>query len=306
MIDGFQGKTAFITGGASGLGFSMARHFAADGAKLMLADIGQEALDEAVALLRAQNAHVEGVLCDVSDRASVFAAAEAARDAFGKVHIVCNNAGVAPGGPADAMSAEDWQWVVDVNLMGVVHGIQAFVPMLKEQNEGGHVVNTASMAGLMGIASLGAYCATKSAVVAISEALAGELAPFNIGVSVLCPGFVRTRIHESDRARPERYGAAGDESAVGEELREATRQLVLSGIEPEVVAARVAEAIQGNELYIFTHPAMRGAVEARFAAILAAYDSAERSPALASLPEGGDESSKILATLMADAARRGA
>ncbi|MBS0529083.1 MAG: SDR family NAD(P)-dependent oxidoreductase, partial [Proteobacteria bacterium] len=204
----FTGRTAFVTGGAEGIGLALGRAFAAAGMNVMLADIEAGALTAAVRELADSGAPVRGVICDVADPDSVARAAQTSFDTFGNVHVVCNNAGVAGGSGVDNISLDNWRWVLDVNLMGVLHGIHAFLPHMRAHGEGGHIVNTASMAGLQSGSRLSPYTTSKYAVIAMSEGLARELKPLGIGVSVLCPGFVRTRISESARNRPERYGAA--------------------------------------------------------------------------------------------------
>ncbi|MGX9428940.1 MULTISPECIES: SDR family NAD(P)-dependent oxidoreductase [Bradyrhizobium] len=270
-----DGRTAFVTGGASGIGLALGRAFAEAGMKVMLADIEADALERAVKSLAEFGSSVRGTLCDVAHPASVEDAAGAAFDAFGNVHIVCNNAGVAAGGGIDAISLGSWRWVIDVNLMGVVHGIASFLPHMRKHGEGGHIVNTASMAGINGGLGFSPYSATKFAVVSMSEGLALRLKPLGIGVSVLCPSFVRTRIGESGRNRPPRYGptpALDPESPAAAMVAEIARQLE-AGIDPADVAARVLAAIREDRLYVFTHPGMRAEVEARFGAILAAMDA---------------------------------
>ena len=205
-----NGKTAFVTGGASGIGLALARAFVGQGMAVMLADIEAKVLDTAVAELKATGGRVAGVVCDVADPASVEAAAQAAFAQFGKVHIVCNNAGVAASGSLDPISLSDWRWVMDVNLMGVVHGVAAFLPHIRAHGEGGHFVNTASIAGMMSTMGFSPYTASKFAVVGASEGLAQQLADDNIGVSILCPAFVRTRIHQSGRNRQCRDQCDGD------------------------------------------------------------------------------------------------
>jgi NAD(P)-dependent dehydrogenase (short-subunit alcohol dehydrogenase family) len=281
-VQDLNGKVAFITGGASGIGLSMAEAFGAEGMQVMLADIEPEALERAVAGLRERQIRAEGVVADVASRASVHAAAEAAVAAFGKVHVVCNNAGVGAGGPFGTVSPGDWDWVIDVNLKGVIYGMEAFAPLIEAHGEGGHFVNTASLAGMISPSGMEPYCATKFAVVAMSEGWAGQLAPKNIGVSVLCPGFVKTRINESRRNRPDAYGPDDRPPPPPD----APPSPVLSGIPVEPVGRRVVEAVKANELYVFTHPGSRAAVADRFQRILAAFDVADASPALADVPRG--------------------
>jgi NAD(P)-dependent dehydrogenase (short-subunit alcohol dehydrogenase family) len=268
------GKTAFVTGGASGIGFALGAAFAQAGMKVMLADIETGALAEAVKSLRDFGPNVRGVACDVADPVRVERAAKASYQAFGNVHVVCNNAGVAAAGGIDNISLDNWRWVLDVNLMGVLHGIRTFLPHIRAHGEGGHIVNTASMAGMNSGLGFSPYVSSKFAVVGMSEGLATQLKPFGIGVTVLCPSFVRTRIGESGRNRPERYGAPqtpDPASPAGLLLAELAERLQ-SGLNPSDVAARVLTAIREEELYAFTHPEMRDEVEDRFAGILAAMD----------------------------------
>jgi NAD(P)-dependent dehydrogenase (short-subunit alcohol dehydrogenase family) len=270
----FAGKTAFVTGGASGIGLALGRAFAEAGMNVMLADVETEALAAAVKSLHNFGPAVHGVVCDVADPLSVERAAKVSYEAFGNVHVVCNNAGVAAGGGIENISLDNWRWVLDVNLMGVLHGIRTFLPHIRAHGQGGHIVNTASMAGMNGGLGFSPYVASKFAVVAMSEGLATQLKPFGIGVSVLCPSFVRTRIVESGRNRPERYGATqtpDPASPTGLMLAQITAR-VQAGLDPSDVAARVLAAIRDDELYVFTHPDMRLGVDERFAAILAAMD----------------------------------
>lgn len=278
-------KVAFVTGGASGLGLAMAKAFGREGMKVMIADIEQAALTRAVQELRDSQVRAEGVLCDVASRGSLREAALKTISTFGKVHVVCNNAGVAVGGAIGSVAERDWDWVTDVNLLGVVYGTEVFAPLIESHGEGGHFVNTASMAGMIGIPNMEPYCATKFAVVAMSEGWAGQLAPKNIGVSVLCPGFVQTRIAESHRNKPARYGEQDSVQVGVGDTREQAAALVMSGIPVEPVGNRVVEAIKDNDLYIFTHVEFRAAVEMRFANILAAFDKSAQSKALSVLPK---------------------
>ena len=271
------GKTAFVTGGAGGIGFALGRAFAEAGMNVMLADIETEALAAAVKSLHNSGPDVRGALCDVADPLSVEGAAKASYEAFGNVHVVCNNAGVAAAGGIDNISLDNWRWVLDVNLMGVLHGIRSFLPHIRAHGEGGHIVNTASMAGMNGGLGFSPYVASKFAVVGMSEGLATQLRPLGIGVTVLCPSYVRTRIGESGRNRPERYGATQtpDPASPAGVLLAQIAERLRSGLDPSDVAARVLAAIRADELYAFTHPEMRDEVDERFAAIQAAMDKVE-------------------------------
>ncbi len=270
-----EGKVAFVTGAAAGIGFALAEALGKAGMRVMLAGINEQNLDAALQKLRAAGVKAERVQCDVGDRASVQNAAHATIAAFRRVHIVCNNAGVGMGGAFGTIPESDWEWVIRVNLMGVVHGTEIFVPLLEQHGEGGHVVNTSSIAGLLAGPGMEPYAATKSAVVALSEGWRLQLAPKGIGVSVLCPGFVRTHIGSGHRNRP-----GGPRPGAHDERGNVLNQLVEAGMDPNMLAARVLEGIRNDELYIFTHPELKAAVEARFNGILAAFDHAAESPAL--------------------------
>jgi NAD(P)-dependent dehydrogenase (short-subunit alcohol dehydrogenase family) len=255
--------------------------------KVMLADIETEALAAAVASLHQFGPDIHGVVCDVADPFSVERAARVSCEAFGNVHVVCNNAGVAAGGGIDTISLDNWRWVLDVNLMGVLHGIRAFLPHIRAHGEGGHLVNTASMAGMDSGLGFSPYVVSKYGVVAMSEGLAMQLRPLGIGVSVLCPGYVRTRIGESGRNRPERYGPAPtlDPASPAAVLVAQIADNLAAGLDPMDVAARVLTAIREDELYVFTHPEMRAGMDERFAAITAAMDKAAAGERIAlSLP----------------------
>lgn len=269
-------KVAFITGGASGMGLAMARSFSAAGMKVVIADIEQAALDAAATEFAGSNADILTLQVDVTDRAAMEAAADATEAHFGKVHVVVNNAGVAVGGSLDTMSYDDWDWVMGVNLDGVVNGLQAFVNRIKRHGEGGHIVNTASMAGHMGIPGLGVYNASKWAVVGISETLKADLEPHDIGVSVLCPGVVKTNIFNSGRNRPEQLsssGAADVAQAIGGAGGEERLAEILEGaLDASVVGDMVLHAIQTDELYIFSHPEFKEPVGSRSQDLADAFD----------------------------------
>ena len=275
----FKGKTAFVTGGASGIGFGMAHAFGRAGMNVVIADIDWEVARKAAEMLAKSQIKAIPVHCDVTLRSEVQRAALESIAAFGKIHVVCNNAGVGVGGPLGTVGERDWDWIIDVNLKGVVYGVETFFPLIKSHGEGGHFVNTASMAGMVSPAGMEPYTATKFAVVAISEGWAQQLAPLGIGMSVLCPGFVRTRIHESGRARQSRYGERAPDTRT-DEARAESAKMVLGGIDPDIVGERVVEAISNDEFYIFTHPEMKTAVEARFEGIRAGFKHAEESQAL--------------------------
>jgi NAD(P)-dependent dehydrogenase (short-subunit alcohol dehydrogenase family) len=274
LVRELKGKTAFVTGGASGIGLALGRAFAEAGMKVMLADVERRALDAALKDLHDFGPNVRGVSCDVADADSVERAAHAACEAFGNVHVVCNNAGVAAGGGIDTISLENWRWVIDVNLMGVLHGVRSFLPRMRAHGEGGHIVNTASMAGMNAGLGFSPYAASKFAVVAMSEGLAMQLKPHGIGVSVLCPSFVNTRIGESSRNRPQRYGATQplDPASPAAMMVAEIAGRLQTGLDPAAVAASVLSAIREDQLYVFTHPNMREEVDGRFAAIQAAMD----------------------------------
>ena len=251
------GKVAVVTGAASGIGKSLARRFAAEGMKVVLADVEEAPLAAAETELATEGAAVLAVRTDVADGAAVEALAEKAVERFGAVHVVCNNAGVGGrAGPIWSLTSADWEWTLAVNLWGVVHGIRAFVPRLLAQGEG-HVVNTASLAGLGSPATMGPYVAAKHAVVAVSEVLARDLevAASPVRVSVLCPAFVRTRIHESHRNRPEHLAPApGSADPAKEAAGDAIRKAVEAGTSPDDVASDVVDAIRSERFYVLPHP----------------------------------------------------
>jgi NAD(P)-dependent dehydrogenase (short-subunit alcohol dehydrogenase family) len=246
--------------------------------RVAMADIEQGALDDAVKLV---GGDVIGIPTDVSKAASVDALGDSVIDAFGAVHVVCNNAGVGGGGLTQDLSAMDWEWVLGVNLFGVIHGMRVFLPMLLAQGEG-HVVNTASMAGLVTAPMMGPYNASKFAVVAISETLHKELAMqgSEVGVSVLCPGWVNTNISESDRNRPVEMAGEGGELGGHGPFGDIVRQLVASGMDPSEVAGLVLDAIETKRFYILTHPDMKDAVSQRVDDILEG-----RNPAMPTLAQ---------------------
>jgi NAD(P)-dependent dehydrogenase (short-subunit alcohol dehydrogenase family) len=240
------GGVAVVTGGASGIGRAMAERFARERAKVVVADIDARALAAVVDSIKARGGEALGVPTDVTDLSSVQALAAAAFEAFGKVSVLCNNAGVALWGGLESATHRDWQWVLGVNLWGVIHGVEAFVPRMIASKEPGHIVNTASMAGLVATRGLGVYNTSKYAVVGLSETLAKDLRPYQIGVSVLCPMGVATQIRESARNRP--ANLTNDAPSAVEPVELMGRTLA-----PAVVAEMVLSAIRANRLYVITH-----------------------------------------------------
>jgi NAD(P)-dependent dehydrogenase (short-subunit alcohol dehydrogenase family) len=266
-----KGKVAVITGGASGIGRALADRFAREGMKIVLGDIEAAPLAQAREEIAKTGAEVLAVKTDVSKWEDVEALAKRTFDTFGTAHVVCNNAGVGSGGGAAwQVSQADWQWTMGVNLWGVIHGIRAFVPRLVAQGEG-HVVNTASIAGLVTVPGMGPYCVTKHAVVALSECLHHDLALAaggKVKVSVLCPAWVKTRIAESERNRPEAIGSATEESSQQKAIEGAVRAAVAAGIPAEVVANKVHDAIVNERFYILTHSKTKKMIEKRMRGIL--------------------------------------
>lgn len=272
------GKVAFITGGASGMGLAMARSFSAAGMKVAIADIEQRALDTVAAEFAASNADIITLQLDVTDRDAMERAADATEKAFGKVHVVCNNAGVAVGGSIDEMDYKDWDWVMGVNLGGVVNGVQTFTRRIEAHGEGGHFVNTASMAGHIALAGLSVYTTTKYAVVGLSESMRADLAQKNIGVSVLCPGVVRTNIFDSGRNRPGDLARDKDTASLvlmagttDAERNARLGELLANALDPAVVGDMVLHAIVSDEFYVFTHPEIQQATSARSEDMAAAF-----------------------------------
>ena len=249
----FQGKVAVVTGGGSGIGRALAHAFAKRGARIVLADIEKPALDSVASELERAGSEVLALRVDVADARQVTSLAESAYEAFGEVNVLCNNAGIACGGRVKDLSLEEWDWVLRVNLYGVIHGLHAFLPHMLASGEPCHIVNTASLAGLMSMAGISPYSASKYAVVAISEALAQECAGSNVGVSVLCPGWVKTRIAESERlAGPEI--PVRPETPERQQMQALLRGLIGGGTDPDVIAQRVIEGIEQRALYIISNP----------------------------------------------------
>ncbi len=259
-MDELQGNVGVITGGASGIGLATAKRLAAEGMNLVLADIEASALEAAAGEVGELGVDCIGVQCDVASLPSVEALADAAWDRFGKVHFLFNNAGVAVSGPIAEMTHADWKWTIDVDLWGPIHGIEACLPRMIDQGEGGHIASTASFAGVVPNDGLGVYCVAKYGVVAMSEVLWRELRQHEIGVSVLCPMRLATNIDASGRNRQDDYG--GPESQAYPEVDE--EEMAGDMRTAEDAAELVLQGIRDNQLYLFTHPESRGFIQRRF------------------------------------------
>jgi NAD(P)-dependent dehydrogenase (short-subunit alcohol dehydrogenase family) len=267
----FAGKVAVVTGAASGIGLALAQRFAAARMKVVLADVEQAALADAARAVGATGVETLAVRTDVSKAADVEALAARAVEAFGSVHVLCNNAGVAISGVAWTHTLSDWEWVLGVNLWGVIHGIRVFTPIMLAHGGEGHIVNTASMAGLTSIPGMSVYNVTKHGVVTLSETLHHELAMLGspLKVSVLCPGFVKTNILDSDRNRPAALADTAPEVLGRAEMDQAVRQLLAAGLPPARVAEVVFDAIRTERFYVFPHPEWTERIRARMEDIVA-------------------------------------
>jgi NAD(P)-dependent dehydrogenase (short-subunit alcohol dehydrogenase family) len=269
------GRVAVVTGAASGIGRAMAVTFAGEGSAVVVADLDGTGAQEVATGIRASGGEAEAVAVDVAEAASVDALAASALERYGRVDVLCNNAGVSTFNLIEDQTLDDWRWVLSVNLWGVVHGLHSFLPVLRRQRTPAHIVNTASVAGILsGVMFIGPYAATKSAVVSISETLRQELAfaQLPIGVSVLCPSSVDTRVMESERNRPAAFGTERRTEAA-ESFRLAIRGSFTgpTGLTPEHVAARVLEAVRTGRFWVITHPGEKPSVESRSATMLAEF-----------------------------------
>jgi NAD(P)-dependent dehydrogenase (short-subunit alcohol dehydrogenase family) len=286
------GKTAFVTGGASGIGLGMAKVFAWAGMNVVAADVRVDHIAAAHDAIADEGLadRVRFLRLDVTDREAFAAAAEEAETMFGKLHVLCNNAGIGLLKPISKASEADWDWAVDVNLNSMFNGVKAVLPKIRAHGDGGHVVNTASMAGVLQYSQAGIYVTTKFAVVGFSEALRAELAPEGIGVSAFCPGGVRTNIRDYEATRPERYAAEAEAPSgppPGFSFTDEQRvQLASLTATPEEAGELVLQGIRDNALYIFTAPEFRAGVEERFEAIRRALgeDKAREAVALELIP----------------------
>lgn len=278
----FKGKVAVITGGANGIGRAMAERFAEEGMRIVLADVETERLETTTNEMKADGADVIPVLCDVSKKEDVERLAKEAVDAFDSVHILCNNAGVGMTGFTWEIDLDDWEWVLGVNLRGVIYGVHYFTPIMLENGDPCHIINTASMAGLTNGPNMTPYFTTKNGVVSLSESLFKEfeMIQANVGVSVLCPGWVNTRIHESDRNRPSGPMEVDESNQAAIQFQEMVGQMLKKGLTPEEVAQMVFDAVKEEKFYILPHAHWKHIIETRMQDILE-----DRNPTTVQTPE---------------------
>lgn len=276
-MEHLEGKVAFITGGASGIGLGMARTFYSFGMKVIIADIREDHLESALDAFEGDRKNIHTMRLDVTDRKAMEGAARKAEGIYGHVDILCNNAGVYLYGPIQKATYEDWDWTLDVNLGGVINGIHAFLPGMISRGKGGHIVNTSSISGIFVSGGTGIYATSKYAVVGLSEALRLDLEPENIGVSVLCPGFVNSNVYDCGKTRPDQLANSGYrvKPEILAKLKKAHNEI---GMDPLEVGEKVLSAIRGNKLYIFTHPEFAGEIRRRSEALLAAVPDETADP----------------------------
>ena len=264
-------KTAFVTGAASGIGLALCQSLLSKGANVMMADIDAAGLEEAKKSLKGDTSKIGMVVCDVAELPSVEAAAKETVTQFDKVHLVFNNAGVSLGGRPGSFAAADWRWITNINILGVVNGVETFLPIIAGQGEGGHIVNTASMAGHIAGIGMNPYFATKFAVVGYSEALSQELASVGIGVSCLCPTWVKSNIHNTAAQSPAQ-GKVFDKAKEGQGYQ-MIKSLIENGMEAETYAELCMKAVEQNRLYVFNDPAAKEELIKRNAKVMADYDA---------------------------------
>ncbi len=279
-----QNKVAIVTGAGSGIGLGITRALIAEGVHVAMLDVQQDALGQAVQSIGSVNVDIQPHVVDVSDRAAMQSVADDIQSHFGKVHILCNNAGVAASGQVDQLSHQDWDWCLGVNLQGVINGMQSFLPLMTAHDEGGHMVNTSSILGQLAAPGQAIYCASKYAVLGISEAARLDLAPKNIGVSALCPGMIATNIVKSERNRPADLGNGGLFADPAQaDAMDATFKTM--GLAPEVVGEQVVRAIKQNKAYVFTHAGLSQGIESRMQKILGSFDGSEAAGGDFTIPE---------------------
>lgn len=275
-----KGKTAFITGGGSGVGLGQAKVFGAAGMNVVIVDVRDDHLATARAELEARGVRAHGIKLDITDRAAYARAADEAESRFGPVQLLCNTAGVSQFGPLQQATYEDWDWQMNVNVGGVINGIQTFVPRMLKAGKPAHIVNTASMSAFTPLAGTGIYCTTKFAVRGLSESLRLDLEPHGIGVSVLCPGAVNTNIHEAMLTRPAHLAKTGY-YGVNPEVMKALKAVIEPGLDPVVLAEKVLAAVLKNELYVIPYAEFREPLIELHTKVLAALPDPKDDPGMA-------------------------
>jgi NAD(P)-dependent dehydrogenase (short-subunit alcohol dehydrogenase family) len=274
------GKVAFITGGGSGVALGQAKVFAREGMKVVIADIRQDHLDEAMGFFgRQAGAKVHAIRLDITDRQAYARAADEAERVFGPVQLLCNTAGVSQFGPLQQATFDDWDWQIDVNLGGMINGIQTFLPRMIASGLEGHIVNTASMSAFVALPGTGIYCTTKMAVRGLSECLQLDLAPTRIRVSLLCPGAVNTNIHEAMLTRPEKYHATGYYGA-DPQVFQRLKEIISVGLEPTTLAEHVLKAVRNGDFYVLPYPEFRDTLNDIHAKVMSALAKPEDDPEL--------------------------
>ncbi len=292
----FQGKVAFITGGASGLGLGLAKVFSEAGCKVVIADVRQGAIDEALGYFRGRGAPVHGIRLDITDRAAYAAAADEVAQIYGSPpQLLFNNAGVNTFGPTEKSTYEDWDWLIGVDFWGVVNGMQTFVPRMLASGLPGHIVNTSSMGGFEGSTAAAIYSAAKAAVNNLSESYRLSLAKYGIGVTVCCPANIKTNIAEATKIRPEALKNTG--YLVNEQTIESLKSIHIHGMEPEVLAGHIKTAVEQDQLYCIPYPEVKEGLEKHFKMILDAV------PPMESDPEGARERTEALRNWARDRAK---
>jgi NAD(P)-dependent dehydrogenase (short-subunit alcohol dehydrogenase family) len=278
-VKDLQGKTAFITGGGSGVGLGQAKAFSKVGMRVVIADIRQDHLDDALAQLRARKAEAHGIKLDITDRKAYAAAADEAERVFGPVQLLCNTAGVSQFGPMQQATYDDWDWQMSVNVGGMINGIQTFVPRMLALKQPCHIVNTASMSAFTPLPGTGIYCTTKFAARGLSESLRLDLEPHDIGVSVLCPGAVNTNIHEAVLTRPEKFAKTGYYGA-DPQVMKGLKQVIEPGFEPEQLGEKVVQAVLNNDLYVIPYAEFREPLIELHKRVLAALPDPKDDPGM--------------------------
>jgi NAD(P)-dependent dehydrogenase (short-subunit alcohol dehydrogenase family) len=296
------GRTVFITGGVSGVGLGIAKVFASAGMKTVITYRRQDHLDQAMAWFNARpNVAVHPIRVDVTDREGMVRAADEAERVFGKVHVLCNNAGVNVFGPMDEATYEDWEWVMGVNFWGVVNGINTFIPRMKAHGEGGHIINVASMASFISGPQAGLYTTSKYALRGLTECLRDNLAPYDIGVSLMCPGLTKSNIHESPLGRPSHLAKSGFQ--VTPAAMKQIGDIHALGMDPEEVGLKTLRGMLRNDLYIFSHPEGRDEVREICDDIIAAFPDEPAPPerlAVEEMRRAAKAASKTKRTEVAD------